>query len=200
MKTNYIPHKVRSHPLKCLTLPVILLFFFVVLWFVAYPLLFESLSNSYDASYKGVWSKNWPYYFWLVALGAYIFVLAFLVFLWRCTPNYINKRLSLEEASCAKNKLIRAKRRLSRKSKETCSVTFEDVKDESQSSARKSDCESDKTEHNCTSVVVEQQRSTLNPRRQFFSDLFASAHANDVNASEKFIEAEKKQAISNDTV
>lgn len=71
-KKQYIPHKLRSHPFRCIVLPLICGLFFISYWFMLCPLLFVS------------YFKDIPLLFWSIALLVYIILMAIAIFIWRC--------------------------------------------------------------------------------------------------------------------
>lgn len=82
-KKQYVPHKLRSHPLRCISLPMFGLFLFIVFWFVLSPLVYVQLHSLYHKK----WPAEWVYYFFTIAIIVFVILLALLICLWRFNPE-----------------------------------------------------------------------------------------------------------------
>lgn len=123
---SYIPNKIRSHPLKCLSLPVYLVFFFILYWFIMCPLIFESVENDYENSLEHTWTRDWPYYFWIMAFLLFVLLLSIFICLWRCTPNYVRKPSFIENGE--KEPIMqKTKKKIRRKSKSLYNVSVQNL-------------------------------------------------------------------------
>lgn len=123
---SYIPNKIRSHPLKCLSLPVYLVFFFILYWFIMCPLIFESVEHDYENSLERAWTRDWPYYFWIMAFLLFVLLLSIFICLWRCTPNYVRKPSFLENGE--REPIMRkTKKKIRRKSRSLYNVSVQNL-------------------------------------------------------------------------
>lgn len=77
-KHEYVPHKLRSRPFRFITLPIFGFVLFILFWFITCPLIFVALLKMH---YN--WPKQWPFYYWMVALIVFVLLLAILVCIWR---------------------------------------------------------------------------------------------------------------------
>lgn len=117
---SYVPHKIRSHPFKCITLPLHFILLFMFFWFGIYPLIFVNVRAKYTKHYKKQWSENWSYYFWIAAFLLYLFLLCTLIWFWRKTPNYEYVENPTEGTTAIK----RRESRVHKGSTECCSISL----------------------------------------------------------------------------
>lgn len=95
----YVPHQLRSHPFRFLLLPICVVFSFILLWFILYPLIHVYV---YKQSIEA--TENWFWYYWPVALLLFVLLLLFLLCIWRCTPNKtLSEDRREEEKECILN-------------------------------------------------------------------------------------------------
>lgn len=213
--SSYVPHKIRSHPFKCITLPFHFVLLFIFVWFAIYPLVFVNVRSKYTNHYKKQWSENWSYYFWLAAFLLYLFLLGILVCFWRHTPNYE----LVDDASQGSASIRRRESRIRKHSKECHSICIKTLNKNAETENSDNSC----NEHICyvdlketsvgniqeqsskmrpaalcwenekikTEVVLECIPSPLTPREQFFFDLLTAANQSVINATINFIENEK---------
>ncbi|XP_031327842.1 uncharacterized protein LOC116159081 [Photinus pyralis] len=74
----YEPNKLRSRPLRCIWLPILATFLFILYWFCLCPLLYVALRRMNFG-----WTHYWHYYYWAVAFLVFLLILGLLVLLWR---------------------------------------------------------------------------------------------------------------------
>lgn len=206
---SYVPHKIRSHPFKCITLPFHFVLLFILFWFAIFPLVFVNVHSKYTKHYKTQWSENWSYYFWMAAFLLYLFLLCILICFWRHTPNYEyvedpsegSAGIRRHERRIRKHGSLKTLNKTGGVKTDNCSGSTDgnacfidlkesDVPDERSHKIRPATlCFED--EKNKTKVVLEYVPSPLTPREQFFFDLLIAANQSVMNATISFIDNEK---------
>lgn len=83
-ESKYAAHIWRSHPFKCISLPLWGIFFFILYWFALIPLIYVYLNIFYAHEL----ANKWIITFWLIAFAVFIILLSILICLWRCNTNY----------------------------------------------------------------------------------------------------------------
>lgn len=83
---EYIPHKLRSRPLRCIAFPAITSLIFIAYWFIICPLVYVSILNEKLNDPKSD-SESWVPLFWGMALLIFIIIMAVLICIWRCVKS-----------------------------------------------------------------------------------------------------------------
>lgn len=83
----YEAHRLRSHPFKCISLPLWGIFFFIFFWFALVPIIYVLLNMKHGKE----WPSNWIYFFWAICFVIFLIVLCLLICLWRCNPRKKNR-------------------------------------------------------------------------------------------------------------
>lgn len=208
-KKEYVPNKIRSHPMRCLSLPICLLILFILLWFVIFPVLFV---NWYLV--RKDWIEEPSFYYWIGAYVIFLILSVILVCIWRCMKDskYLKSPYSSTQSqkepillnktpykSNVISTLQRDQSYYNRKS-ETNKIQKEslDEKDQvedlpqKQVKVRPSSLELNngiKTRAEFHSLA-----SPLTPREIFFWDLIESANKICTSTTHNFIENEKQMA------
>lgn len=220
MKHVYVADKLRSHPFKCVSFPLYLIFFFILYWFVICPLIFVRLTNKYDNSLKTFWYISWIYYFWGTCFIFYIAVLSVIICFWKCSPKFVKAKevssTSAKRMGSVNNKHFYSVSLTNLNNLESSERNLKNEQFLSESSKNgnvKYESKSELSEEVCIKSVAKKAEgkirpkslhfktekvefhrysSPLTPREEFFYDLYASANRECYSQTKLFIENEKK--------
>lgn len=206
---KYQSHKIRSHPFKCISLPLWIIFFFIIYWFALVPLIYVCLHMRPGRE----WSNNWIYLFWLICFVIFVIILCLLIFLWKCNPNKKNEEETDEliptNVTISKTQEIYPQTLTAdaiKTPKDVLDKTDKNVHVETNLDTKaicnvKRRLDKKRPESVNLTRVHEPQKfrslyygetSPLSPRELFFFDLMKSAHESERSLSNSFIENERK--------
>nr|CAI5844065.1 unnamed protein product [Callosobruchus analis] len=173
-KHRYVPHKRRSHPFYCISLPFLATLVSIFYWIVLVPVIFSVLFT------RLTYNSSWVVFFFVVALSLFILVLMIFVCVWRCSCRTKTKQTEQSEDMVNMNVMM-----------QHCDTSVE-----KQASMLGRKNRPAMIQINPSEVpIFDQPASPLSPRELFFIDLIEAAKLPSVKATLRFIEKEREHCV-----